>query len=370
MSSVDHMVVDKIEIWLVDIPLRDPFVVATGQLATAQNLFVRVTLDGGMTGYGEISPFPDVTGEDRASSLAAAKELAQTVLGQSASHYRKFAGIFQEIAPSYPAARCGMETALVDAVGRAGGLPLWALWGGADVRARETDITIPITDLERTLTLVREWFGKGFRVFKMKVGRDVDADVRRIEAVHGSLPDVGFIVDSNQGFTQEEASEFAKGVKHSGGTILLFEQPVPKNDLDSLAALRQSLGVPIGVDESVQTVEDARKVIQHRAADFVNIKISKSGLIQAGEIAAFARASGLQLMIGGMVESRIAMGCSFSLVLGFGGFEILDLDTPLLMECDPVKGGYEYVGPQLQPWIRPGLGMEVAPSGECVSLER
>ena len=110
-----------------------------------------------------------------------------------------------------------------------------------------------------------------------------------------------------------------------------LSSPFLRNDLESLAALRSSLNVPIAADESVRTLEDAKAVVQHQAADFINIKITKSGLVEAREIAAFAQASGLRLMIGGMVETRVAMGCSFSLVLGLGGFEFLDLDTPLLM---------------------------------------
>ena len=290
-------------------------------------------------------------------------------MGQSGGHYKKMARVFQEIAPKHPAARCGLETALVDVVCRAGGLPLWALWGGADVRVRETDITIPIAELDRTLTLVGEWYGQGFRVFKLKVGKDVDQDLRRVEAIQRSFSNVAFIVDSNQGFSREEALDFAKGVKRFGGTILLFEQPVPKDDLDSLAALRSSLDIPIAADESVQTVEDVKAIIQTRAADVINIKITKSGLLEGAEIASLARMSGLRLMIGGMVETRVAMGCSFSLVMGLGGFEILDLDTPLLLAQDPVEGGYEYVGPQLQPWGSPGLAMEVTPSGECLTLQ-
>ena len=370
MSSEEQLRVQKVEIWPINIPLTDPFVVATGELGMAQNLFVRITLQDGSVGIGEIAPFPDVTGEDRVSSLAKAKELAMAVLGQASSHYRRLGKVFQEIAPIHPAARCGLETALVDALSRASGLPLWALWGGAEVRKRDTDITIPITDLERTRTLVGEWYGQGFRVFKMKVGKNLDQDLQRLENIHRSYSNITFIIDSNQGFTREEALEFAKGVKTFGGSILLFEQPVVKDDWDSLAALRSSLNVPIAADESVQSVEDLKIIIQNRAADFINIKITKSGLIEAGEIAALARMSGLRLMIGGMVETRVAMGCSFSLVLGLGGFEVLDLDTPLLLATDPVSGGYEYVGPRLHPWGAPGLDMAVTSSEECLIIER
>ena len=65
-------------------------------------------------------------------------------------------------------------------------------------------------------------------------------------------------------------------------------------------------------------------------------------------------------MIGGMIETRVAMGCSFSLVLGLGGISILDLDTPLLLAEDPFdSGGYQYTGPILSPWYEPGLGLRL-----------
>jgi len=90
---------------------------------------------------------------------------------------------------------------------------------------------------------------------------------------------------------------------------------------------------------------------------------------EAIEIASFTKQAGLKLMIGGMIESRIAMGCSFSLVLGLGGFEILDLDTPLLLARDPVEGGYQYNGPRLVPWQASGLGMSAVPSRDLMIVE-
>jgi hypothetical protein len=70
-----------------------------------------------------------------------------------------------------------------------------------------------------------------------------------------------------------------------------------------------------------------------------------------------------------MVETRIAMGCSFSLVLGLGGFDVLDLDTPLLLAEDPVEGGYRYRGPSLLPWDGPGLDLHSRPSSQAVTLK-
>jgi L-Ala-D/L-Glu epimerase len=344
-------------------------VVATGRLITAENIVVRLTLRSGAQGYGEIAPFPEVGGEDRASCLRIGTELARVTIGQPASGYRRIAGLFGEMAAAHPAARCGLETALLDAVSRHHGVPLWEFWGGADVRERETDITIPIAEFDRTIVLARGWYGRGFRLFKMKVGIDVDHDIRRLEAVHRSFSDIAFIVDANQGFQYEQCRFLVKEVTRFGGKIVLLEQPVRREEVETLAALRRETGVPVAADESVRTLQDAKVVLEKGAADFINIKIMKSGVMDAMEIAAFARGAGLGLMIGGMVETRIAMGCSFALVLGTGGFEYLDLDTPLLLAADPVKGGYRYEGPRLVPWAGPGLDLTAESGEEVTTIE-
>src|SRR5712664_2885092 len=146
-------IITKVEIWPVDVPITDPFAVATGRLVTAQNLFIRVTLKDGSRGYGEIAPFPEVGDEDRDTCQQIAAQLAKAALGRPASQYRKIARLFHDMAASHPASRCGHN-----------GVTLWGFWGGADMRERESDITIPIVDLERTVALARQWYGRGFRL--------------------------------------------------------------------------------------------------------------------------------------------------------------------------------------------------------------
>jgi L-alanine-DL-glutamate epimerase-like enolase superfamily enzyme len=359
----------KVEFWPVDIPITDPFVVATGARTVAENVFLRVTLSNGSQGYGEAAPFPEVGGESRESSLRSLHRLSKVILGRSAGGYKEIGRLLSEEALTYPAARCGLETAIIDACCHVANIPMWQLWGGADVRARETDITIPITDLDKTVALARGWYVRGFRLFKMKVGKDVESDIRRLEAVHHALPGISFIGDGNQGFSRQDCLTFAQGVKRFGGTMALLEQPVLRDDLDSMAAIRRETGIPVAADESVRSLADAQDVVARDAADYINIKIMKTGVTEAVEIASFTIASGLKLMIGGMLETRIAMGCSFSLVLGLGGFDVLDLDTPLLLVGDPVTGGYRYEGSYLQPWSGSGLDMNVETSPNVTTVE-
>lgn len=151
--------------------------------------------------------------------------------------------------------------------------------------------------------------------------------------------------------------------------MVLLEQPVARENLDGLATIRRETGVPVAADESVRSINDAKQVVEYGAADYINIKIMKTGVMEARDIAKFALASGLKLMVGGMVETRIAMGCSFSLALGMKGFSVLDLDTPLLLAKDPVNDGYCYDGPRLQPWTGHGLGLSAEPNGSVIIIQ-
>jgi len=362
-------IIKQVEFWPIDISITDPFVVATGARVVAENIFVRIRLGDGTCGYGEAAPFPEVGGETRQSCLSALSCLAPSLIGRSVQEYRTLARRMSEQASAQPAARCSLEIALLDAYCRIAEIPMWRLWGGADVRPRTSDITIPITTRETTLSLAQGWYEKGFRLFKMKVGKDVDEDIRRLEAMHQTLPGISFIGDGNQGFTREECLAFAAAVQRFGGTVVLLEQPVARDDLESMAVIRRRTGIPVAADEAVRSLDDAKRVVEQEAADYVNIKIMKTGVLESVELASFTLKSGLKLMIGGMVESRIAMGCSFSLVLGRKGFDVLDLDTPLLLAEDPVTGGYRYDGPLLIPWHAPGLDVSVSPRSVVTTIE-
>jgi len=359
MMRSEELGIETIEAWPVQLPLNAPFVVASGSMSVAHNIFIRLTLKSGACGYGEMAPFPDISGEDQAACLAAFPGAAQCILGQSVWNWRKLAYQLAEVSREMPSVRCGLETALLDALCREMGIPMWALWGGADVRVRETDVTLPIGETEQVVCKAREWFVQGFRVFKIKVGQDVDPDIRRIEAVSKAFPEVSFVVDANQGFTVSEALHFIKTMSRLSIPVLLVEQPVHRDNREGLASVRRNSPFPIAADESVRSLNDAELLIREKAVDVMNIKITKCGVVEAGDIARLAKACGLRLMIGGMVESRVAMGCSFSLALGLGGFDFLDLDMPLLLATDPVQGGYGYEGPVLQPWEGSGLGMEM-----------
>jgi o-succinylbenzoate synthase len=365
---IQSLRIESVTIEPLNVPLAEDFEISQGKLTLAENLLVRLQLAAGVTGFGEIAPFPGLTHETQAGSQAATRALIASLVGESAAHYRRLSEQMSELAPDQPAARCGLEMAILDALARTLAVPLWAWAGGAAVGAAvTTDITIPIVSQERTLALASKWYERGFRRIKTKVGLDAESDIRRITAVAERYPDLEFILDANQGFNARTAAAFVRELERAGARLVLLEQPVHKNDLEGMASLRRQLQVPVAADESVASPADALRVIGSQAADVINLKIMKSGVLGAMAIWHVARAAGLRLMIGGMMETRLAMSCSLALAYGLEGIQFVDLDTPLLLAEDPFLGGYRYEGSAMTLWQEPGLGLIPAEPADLVA---
>lgn len=112
-------------------------------------------------------------------------------------------------------------------------------------------------------------------------------------------------------------------------TPVLFEQPVHRDDWEGLGhvtRVAKKYGVSVAADESCRGVDDVQKIVEGNLADVLNIKLAKVGVLGALEIIEMARTSGLDLMIGGMVETRLAMGFAGHLAAGLGCFKYA-LDT-------------------------------------------
>jgi L-alanine-DL-glutamate epimerase-like enolase superfamily enzyme len=121
-------------------------------------------------------------------------------------------------------------------------------------------------------------------------------------------------------------------------------------------------GWAVAADESVSTAADARRVAEHLAASHINIKIMKAGIAEALEVAAVAKEAGIGLMIGGNIESILAMTVSACLAAGLGGFEFADLDTPLFLAENPFQGGFTLEGGRISV-AHIGAGHGVLPLG-------
>lgn len=348
MRTVPEVVQVEARPWNVE--LVEPFGIATGAQHVAENVLVTLTLDDGTTGLGEAAPFPAVNGETQEDALEAVATARSALAGEDAGAWRKLAAAVREAIPGVPSARAGIESALLDALCRHHGLSLWRWFGGTETRL-VTDVTIPTGSPDQARAAAARRRGEGFSTLKVKVGgATLDHDAARLKAILDAAPNASLVLDANAALAAEEAIELVRGLGPEAERVVLFEQPTAQTDLDGMRRVREALRVPVAADESARAASDVAALARIEAADVVNLKITKSGLVEALDMAAAARASGLGLMIGGMVETKLAMTVSACLAAGLGGFDHVDLDTPLFMKqtpAPPTTGGFRQSGARL-----------------------
>lgn len=333
----------------LNVPLIAPFTIANSRLDKVENVAIRVELSNGCVGWGEAPILPHVTAEDQPTAMVKAREACDFLLRTRGMTLSEVLGDIGGLLPGYEFAsvRAGVEMALIDAVATSIGVPLWRLFGGAS-NTITTDITIPIVSAAEAAKLASKYCEQGFKTLKLKVGKNLNSDIEVLQAIRAVHPDCFFILDANEGYSSSEAIQVLEKLYEVGVSPVLFEQPVHRDDWEGLGYVtriaRERYGVSVAADESCRSIVDVKKIVQESLANVINIKLAKVGVVGALEIIEVARESGLDLMIGGMVESRLAMGFSGHLAAGLGCFKFIDLDTPLLLSEDPVLEGYEVSG--------------------------
>jgi L-alanine-DL-glutamate epimerase-like enolase superfamily enzyme len=339
-ASAGGRLVRGLAITPVSLALTEPFAIAGGAPERADNVVVRIELEDGTIGLGEAAPFEAVTGETQRSTLDALDRLRELVLGADAAAWRALAAGMTEIAPDAAAARCAVEQAVIDALARRSGLSVGQFFGGRD-EPLETDVTIIAGGLDHAREMAAIFAARGFQALKVKVGKDdwrEDAD--RIEAVSRAAPGVRILIDANGGYDVKAALALLGELKKRAIAVRLFEQPVHPKDLDGMARVAKEGGVTVCADESARSAADVIAIARRGAAGAVNLKITKTGVVEALGMWHVAQAAGLEVMIGGMVEAELAMTFSAHFASGLGGFAFVDLDTPLFLKESPFRGGF------------------------------
>lgn len=348
----------------LDVALHTPFGIATGAQVHARNLLVTVRLDDGTVGLGEAAPFPAVNGETQASAAAAIARVAPDWVGRDARAWRSLSAGLDAALVGAGAARCALETALLDALCRHYRVPMRVFFGGVE-QELVTDVTITTGTAAEAARDAARWAAAGFATLKIKVGgQPLAADADRLRAIAAAAPGAALILDGNGALAEpRDAVALIDAVTAAGARVVLLEQPLAKGDLDGARALRGLTAAPVAADEAVGGVADVLAVARAGAADVVNLKTTKSGLIGALDMALAARAHGLGLMIGAMVETPLALSASAALAAGLGGFRFVDLDTHLWMIDPPVTAGFAQDGPRLRLADAPGHGAAVRRPG-------
>lgn len=337
------MKITHTEIYRFSIPMQ-PFVIATGTMHFAQNVFIRIYTDTGIYGVGECSAFPMIVGETQETCLTLAKDFSKILKGKDPLDIPERMNDLLNHVANNNTIKSAFDMALFDISAKNAHLPLYKFLGGQK-RTVETDITIGINTPENMVRSALEFKKQGCRIIKIKLGKDIHDDIERVKRIREAVgKDMILRLDANQGWSFDDAL-FALGAMQPYD-IEFCEQPMRTWFDDQLPELHLNSPIKIMADESCYNHHDARKLINSKACDYLNIKFAKSGgILEAQKIHEVAMQTGVKCMIGGMLESRIAISAKLHFALASPNVAFFDLDSCLLGHLlDPVIGGIAYNG--------------------------
>ena len=327
----------------LELRTKHPFIIARGGHSEYRTIWVRVRDGDGYEGWGEAAP-TKFYGETPESVLSALNlyscEMPEDPFDLEETE-RRWATMLRR----NPAARSALSAALHDLVGKRLGVPVYRLWGLDPAKAPMSTFTIGLDTPEKMRAKVLE--AAQYPILKIKLGTDRDVEILRTIR---DTTDKEIRVDANCGWTVKRAIAMLPVLAEFGVTVL--EQPLPPNELDGLAEITRRASIPVIADESCETAVDIPRLVGK--VDGINIKLAKCGsLREAVRMIAIARAHGMMVMVGCMIESSLGITAAahFSPLV-----DMVDLDGAALLANDPFLGGSIDGGRVTLP-EGPGLGV-------------
>jgi L-Ala-D/L-Glu epimerase len=354
------MKISHTDVYKYSIPMH-PFTIATGTMHFAQNIFLRVHTDAGLYGVGECSAFPMIAGETQATCFEMGKAFADIWKGKSAYDIEERMTELHAFTAFNATIKSAFDMALYDIAAKAAQLPLYQYLGGTTKKALETDITVGIGSPETMAEQASGFVQKGFRIIKIKLGKEPKEDVERVKQIRQSTGNgIQLRVDANQGWSFEDA---VYALQHLAVYDIEFcEQPMRYWNDHQLPELRKLSPIKLMADESVFDHHDAERLINNNACDSVNIKFAKSGgILEAIKINHICERKNIPCMMGGMLESRLALTAFAHFATAFDNIQFYDMDTCMLgHKVDPVTIGATYNGYYVELPDATGIGADVA----------
>ena len=301
--------VRAVEVCTAELPFRFSFGHALAERNSSTNVYVKVTLADGTFGYGEGVPRGYVTGENAEAALTAVcRRYAPALLGAELTRPDDVPDLLDALVaarsePDAPpgAAWCALELAFLDAAGRRFGLPVSHWLGPVRAPVLNYDAVLPFSTPAAVVPLAAAIRGLGITQVKLKVGADLGVDVHRLRLLRNVLgAEADLRVDANCAWTVEQALVSIEALRRYG--ISAVEQPVDADDVAGLQRLTAHCPELIIVDESLRTVAEAQALVDAKACDAFNIRVSKCGGLRASmRIAEIASGAGLAVVVGAQV---------------------------------------------------------------------
>lgn len=353
------MRITDVEIIPVSVPFVDPFEIAGGKATHGRHVVVRLVSNDGQVGFGESAPMSSYSPQTQEAVVAEMNRLNSLLIGQDPLDVQAI-HLSMKKADADCFALAGLDIALHDLAARSLAIPICRLIGGALARGIDLSWAIGFKPAEEMAREAKRYVRKGFRTVKLKVGDEPALDLERVAAVRQAVgPNVVLKVDANQGYDLETAVRVGSRLVDHG--IAVVEQPLPRSALSEMARLRRRISIPIMADESLYSVEDAKRILEQEAADVFNIKIMKPGGIRpSAKLAAVAEAAHMPCMLGSMPELGIGTLAGLQLAVTSGVFTWgAELIGPWMFRAHLLKATPKLVKGRLMLPRGPGLGIDV-----------
>jgi len=334
------MKIVEITTYLLRSPVDTPFTSARGWWYRSKNaMMVRVLTDEGIEGWGEAYGPPEVTRTVVNTLLA-----SQVVGSDPFDTDVLWARMYQRIADYDPrgfgvAAISAIDIALWDIKGKALGMPVYALLGGAHrvtLRPYATGMYFTSKDSDHIAEAVEEAAGyreRGFTGVKMKIAREPKAELRRVQRVREELgDDIELMVDANHGYHFSDALLLGRQFEQMG--VSWFEEPVGPDDLNAYRELRSRLDIPLAGGENQFTRQAFAHIIDQRAMDIIQPDVCcAGGITETMKIATLAEVAGIQLIVH-VWGSVIGLHAAMHVMAALPELPHTWRDTPMWMEYE------------------------------------
>ncbi len=363
------MNISNIEIYPLNLPMKQDFTISSGSVGNrncgAPHVYVKVTADNGVEGWGEARPshrWSYETLESVTSTLL--RYIRPVLLGENVrdlSHIHMLMNkeIKGGVGNGQPIAKAAVDMALHDLIGVADDNRLADLWFSGFQQTSQLSYLISTASPEEAEQKALYAYTHGYKGLDVKLGINPLQDIEILHAVKSSAPDLFLRVDANQAYNLQQAVKLAKQMEQIG--VDVFEQPLRAGDLSGHAALRRRTSIPVALDESIWTAVDLLQAIRAEACDTVVIKLTKMGGLSGARLCGeLAREAGLGLLGGGLTESRLGLTASAHLFNYLQITDPVDLNGPLFLEDDPVIDGPEIKEGRVLLPDRPGIGCEIS----------
>ncbi|MED7819698.1 MULTISPECIES: dipeptide epimerase [unclassified Francisella] len=325
---------------IVKIALKRTFVTAVRSTNHIDALVVELILDNGIKGYGVAPATTAITGDTLQSMQYITNEIfAPVIKGSNLADYEETLKQAFKRVMFNPAAKMAIDLAFHDLLAKQKNLSV-ANFLGAKNNIIETDVSISCGTVAETVENVQNGVEANFTAIKVKTGADYNRDIELLKALDNEFDrSIKFRFDANQGWSVAETKQFIEELNKYSLNVEIIEQPVKYYDISAMREITQFSNISIVADESVFDANDAKRVIDERACNMINIKLAKSGgILEAKRIKKLADAAGIPCMVGCMMESPAGILATASFALA-ENITVADLD-PLDWVAKDIYSGY------------------------------